>query len=405
MTSALPARHPDGPCTVPVGIRAFGLALGLRKPDPAQFRRLGDCLTVGDELADRLVEWMYTVGMSASRPLFEQALAGGIDSVADAPEPLREFFTEVETVPDWVDRDALDVAAKVMRSGGADALYIARDVALLGGYMFSGFNQTLLRTGALEKGSNARFAETSQWALDVIAENGLAPGGVGYRSTVRVRLIHAMVRRHVTALPDWDSDAWGLPINQTDMAATLVGALIAPSVGAIAMGTVHRPTEYDAVAHLTRYVGRLMGVHDEFLPTSFRDSVRVLLHTSYALSTPDETTQQLSIPMIDDPLSWNYGAFPTLRRRIARSQHLSITSAFLGPGAMRTLGLPRFVLPWYPVIRFPVNAFRSIATLRDGGRDRAAVRGMVQQRKFMRTMIDGDATIGHAAAGITHHAA
>lgn len=405
MTSALPTRHPDEPCRIPAGIQAFGLLLGLRKPDATEFRRLGEHLTVGDEPADRLVEWMYAAGMDRTRPLFEQALADGIDSVADAPDPLREFFTEIEAVPDWVDWDTIDLGARVMRSGGADGLYIARDVALLGGYMFAGFNQTLLRTGALEKGSNARFAETSQWAIDVITENGLAPGGVGYRSTVRVRLIHAIVRRHVAALPDWRPEAWGLPINQTDMAATLVGALIAPSVGAIAMGTVHRPREYEAVAHLTRYVGRLMGVQDDFLPTSFRDSVRVLLHTSYALSTPDETTRQLSIPMVDDPLSWNYRTLPGLRRRLARSQHLSITSAFLGPGAMRTLGLPTRVLPWYPVIRFPVNAFRSIATLRRGGRDRAAVRGMAQQQAFMRTMIDGHASIGHAATGITHRAA
>ena len=57
--------------------------------------------------------------------------------------------------------------------GGADGMYIARDVALLGGYQFSGFNQTLLRTGALEKGSNQRFAETMQWALDVVDAGGL----------------------------------------------------------------------------------------------------------------------------------------------------------------------------------------------------------------------------------------
>ncbi|EUA35668.1 hypothetical protein I553_6308 [Mycobacterium xenopi 4042] len=43
-----------------------------------------------------------------------------------------------------------------------------------------------------------------------------------------MRLIHALVRRHVAAMPDWRADEWGVPVNQTDMAATLVGALIAP---------------------------------------------------------------------------------------------------------------------------------------------------------------------------------
>ncbi|MFW0782879.1 oxygenase MpaB family protein [Gordonia sp. CPCC 206044] len=402
----IPTRHPDQPCAIPIGIRAFALALGLQPPTDAEFRRLGECLTVGDEPADRLVDWMSATGMATTRPLFERALVHGVDSIPDAPEPLVEFFSLVEATPQWVDRRRLEVAGQVMRSGGADGLYVARDVALLGGYMFAGFNQTLLRTGALEKGSNQRFAETSQWATDVISEGGLDRGGAGYCSTLRVRLIHSMVRKHVAALPDWDADAFGLPINQTDMAATIVGALVAPSVGGVGLGLINRPSEYGAVAHLTRYVGWLMGIDDEFLPTDFRDCIRVLYHTSLALSTPDETTRQLSLPMVEDPLAWHYDRFPTIRRRLARAQHLGITSAFLGPGGMRSLGLPAFSLPWYPVVRLPVNLVESIAAMTlPGGRRRAADRGERRSQRFMRTMVSDGAAIGAAANHITGHAA
>lgn len=405
MSTAIPSRHPDVPCKIPMGIRIFGLMLGAPKPDDAQFRNLGENLMVGDGLADRLVDWMYTAGSTHTRPLFEQALAHGIATVDNAPAPLREFFDHVEEVPDWVDWDKIELGARVMRSGGADGLYIARDLALLGGYMFAGFNQTLLRTGALEKGSNARFAETAQWARDVIGESGLRPLGDGYRSTVHVRLIHAMVRRHVGAMPDWSTETWGVPINQTDMAATLVGALVAPVMGGIGMGMISRPKEYEAVAHLTRYVGVLMGVHEEFLPVDFRDCVRVMLHTSYALSTPDETTKQLSVPMMDDPLQWNYPSMQNLRRRIARSQHLSVTATYLGPRAMRQLGLPTRVLPWYPVLKTPINLLRSVRSWLPGGRVRAAERGAREQQWFMDTMISGNATVGGAAQQITHRAA
>jgi hypothetical protein len=37
--------------------------------------------------------------------------------------------------------------------------------------------------------------------VDVISDGGLVPFGIGYRSTLRVRLIHALVRRHVSAMP------------------------------------------------------------------------------------------------------------------------------------------------------------------------------------------------------------
>ena len=404
MSVAIPARHPDRPRPIPAGVRAMATALAIRNPTPEEWQVLGERLTVGDEPMDRLVAWMADTGMERTRPLFERALRDGIGTVPDAPEPLREFFDTYEKLPDWVDMDTVRKGQRALRRGGADGMYVARDVSLLGGYQFSGFNKTLLRTGALEKGSNKRFAETMQWAMDVIAEGGLEPLGVGYRSTIRVRLIHSFVRRHVSAMPDWRADEWGLPVNQTDMAATLVGALVAPAVGAAGMGVVLSPSEYRAVAHLTRYVGWLIGVEDRWLPRSFRDSVRVLAHTLSALAEPDESSKQLAAPMVEDPLAWHYDSLPGLRRRLARAQHLSITSAFLGRRTVKALGLPSYALPWYPLLRLPVNLARSIAALTlPGGLERADQRGQREHQKLLRTMIgeSAEATIGESAAHVS----
>ena len=398
----IPTRHPEQPRAVPSLVRLFALLLGIGNPTPEQWRRLGERLTVGDEPMDRLVEWMSAAGMEQTRPLFDRALTEGIANMPDAPDPLREFFVQIETVPDWVDPDKLRRGARALRRGGADGMYIARDVSLLGGYQFSGFNKTLVRTGALEKGSNKRFAETMQWAMDVISEGGLDPLGAGYRSTIRVRLIHAFVRRHVAAMPDWRNDEWGVPVNQTDMAATLVGAIIAPPAGAVGMGFLFSPAELDGIAHLTRYAGWLIGVQDEWLPHSFRDGVRILYNTLTALAAPDESTKQLAVPMADDPLAWHYRYLPGLRRRIARAQHLSVTSGFLGPRAMRTLGLA-YVPPWYPLLRIPVNVTRSVAALTlPSGMQRAVARGQREQETLLHTMIgDSEATIGDSAEHVT----
>ena len=394
MTVDVPTRHPAGPRPVPGMIKLLAVGLGINRPNPGQWRRLGERLTVGDEPMDRLLDWMMATGLSQTRPLFDRALAGGIASLPDAPQELRDFFSTVETMPPWVDPELLRRGQRAMRRGGADGMYIARDVSLLGGYQFSGFNKTLLRTGALEKGSNKRFAETMQWAMDVIAEDGLGPLGVGYRSTIRVRLIHAFVRRHVGAMPDWRTDEWGVPVNQTDMAATLIGALIAPPAASLGMGILTAPEDLDAVAHLTRYVGWLIGVEDEWLPHSFRDGIRVLYHTLTALSAPDESTRQLAAPMADDPLAWHFDSLPALRRQLARAQHLSVTSAFLGPRAMRLLGLPAYVPPWYPLLKLPVNVARSVVDLAlPGGMDRAARRGQREQAALLRTMV-GESEVG-----------
>ncbi|WP_431971667.1 oxygenase MpaB family protein [Nocardia sp. bgisy134] len=407
MESTIPSRHPAAPQAVPgPGLGLVTRVLGLRKPTPVQFRELGEALNVGDRPMDELVDWMYREGMTTTRPLFERALREGIAAVSEAPGPLREFFDYLEAVPDWVDWDKIRRAERVFSIGGRDGLYVARDMSFLGGYLASGFNKTLLRTGALEKGPAKRFAETTQWAMDVTSADGMLPLGLGYRSTVHVRMIHSMVRRHVAALPDWRGEEWGLPINQTDMAATLVGALIAPMVGAMGMGWLVTPRDADAAAHFTRYVGWVMGVEERFLPKDFRDSVRILYHTMTAITNPDETSPQLALPMRDEPLGWHYRHLAGLRRRIARSQHLSIATMFLGPPAMRKLGLPAYTPPWYPLLRLPFNLARSISTWIAPGRfERAAARGRAEQLAFIRTLTGADtAVIGDSAQHIGHAA-
>ncbi|RBO96367.1 oxygenase MpaB family protein [Nocardia puris] len=405
--TAVPTRHPAAPRPVAgPALAPLARALGLREPTPDQFRELGEALTLGDRPMDELVDWMYREGMATTRPLFERALREGIAAVPDAPAPLREFLDHIETPPDWVDWDKIRHAELVFGVGGRDGLYVARDMSFLGGYLASGFNKTLLRTGALEKGPAKRFAETTQWAMDVSAPGGMLAQGVGYRSTLHVRMIHSMVRRHITAMPDWRGEEWGLPINQTDMAATLVGALIAPMIGAMGLGRLPTRRDLDAVAHFTRYVGWVMGVEERFLPNGFRDSVRILYHTMTAITNPDETSRQLAMPMLDEPLGWHYPHLTELRRRVARSQHLSIATMFLGPAAMKQLGLPAYTPPWYPLLRIPPNAVRSVwMRVVPGEFARAAARGRAEQLAFIQTLTGAEgAVIGDSAQHIGHAA-
>lgn len=395
----IPSRHPAGPLPVPASIKLLATTLRIAPPTAAEFRRYGEALTEGDPLMDEVVAWMSATGRTQGKALFDRALEHGIASVPDAPAPLRALFEEVESTPDWVDEEQLHRATRILRAGGADGMYVARDVSLHGGYLFAGFNQTLLRTGALEKGSNQRYAETTQWALDATVPDGLRPGGPGFTSTLRVRLIHSFIRKHVSAMPDWDADAWGLPINQTDMAATIHGSFIVPVTAAMGLGMFNSPRDLESVAHLTRYLGWLIGVDEEFLPRSFREAVRIQYLTLSALATPDETTRKLAVPMAEDPLLWQFGRFQAVRRRIARSQHLSITQGALGPRAMRQLGLSPYVLPWYPLLRFPLNTVRSLLKQLPGGLDRAARRGRREQERFLARM-GATSQIGGSVGGL-----
>lgn len=103
---------------------------------------------------------MYRDGMATARPLFGRALSEGIAAVPYARAPLREFFDHVEAVPDRVDWDKIRRAERVMSLSGRDALYLARDMSFLGGYLASGLQQNPLwrrmvrsRAGAVRRKS------------------------------------------------------------------------------------------------------------------------------------------------------------------------------------------------------------------------------------------------------------
>lgn len=67
---------------------------------------------------------------------------------------------------------------------------------------------------------------------------------------------------------------------------------------------------------------------------------------------------------------------------------------------MHALGLPLFVLPWYPVARVPVNLLHSLDLLVPGGMKRAAARGWREQQKFLRTMTGEPVEVGDSVPGL-----
>ncbi len=401
----IPSRHGAHRAEARKLLGTLRLLVPNSEPTPERWQAMGEHLMRGDEPMDRLVEWMFEVGMAKTRPLYEQAVERGIDSVSEAPEPLRRFFALVENRPPWVDAEQLRFGARVYQRGSVELIYVARDVAFMGGYQASAFNQTLLLTGAMKKGPSRRFAETLQWALDCTQDGGMAPFGPGYRSTLRVRLIHGIVRRHVQKMPQWRMEEWGLPINQTDMIATLLGVVTVPILGVQVLGMPMTARERDAATHHGRYVGWLMGIEEQWLPRDNREALALLYHLLLSITNPDETSVQLAQPMMDEPFHRPYPQGTTWRPRYARALHLSVTRAFLGRKGMRNLGLPENTLPWYPVVNFPFFLGRQIISrLVPKGLEWQARAGRRAQDEFLRLLTGAlPAHVGQAAAHIAQH--
>jgi ER-bound oxygenase mpaB/B'/Rubber oxygenase, catalytic domain/Nitrile hydratase, alpha chain len=90
----------------------------------------------------------------------------------------------------------------------------------------------------------------------------------GFKGALRVRLMHAMVRSGMNRRPDWNYADWDQPVNQSTLAGTLLLFSLGNVLGSQALGLRFNRREKDAVFHLWRYIGYLLGVDVEVLPTS-----------------------------------------------------------------------------------------------------------------------------------------
>ncbi|MGH8506307.1 MAG: oxygenase MpaB family protein [Stenotrophobium sp.] len=386
---AIPRRHGADPREGRRMAKPVSWLIRGRDPEPSaeQWQALGEALLEGDPPADRLVAWMHQAGMNTAMPLFERALERGIASVPDAPAPLRAFFAVVDARPAWVDEQLLLEGARVSHISGLTGMRTMRDLALMAGYQASAINRTLVLTGALQRGAQRRVAETTKWWLDATGVGGMARDAAGFKTTLRVRLIHALLRKRVAAMPQWDSAELGLPINQADMHATYLGFSVVFLFGQRLMGVPLKQREAEAVMHLWRYIGWLMGVDQRWLCLSEMDGRVALYQNLLSQAPPDDSSVQLGRALMDEPLSRHYRHLAWLQGRFERSRHLSICRMFLGSAGMKALGLPRFVLPWYPLLSAPMIAgWHGLHRLLPGGRERLIRRGHAAQIGYLKVL-------------------
>ena len=374
-------------------------------PDDARLDRIGRALTEHDEPAARLVEAMRMRAGQRGRVTHAQFRAALNDGVpADAPPVLRDFFAVVSTPPEWVDWDRVRRGGEVSQRLGATAGDVLQQLSLIGGYRFGGPTDLLVLTGGLSGPDTLRrLAETQHWVLSIAEPDALRPGRPGWRNTVHVRVMHALVNAGFADRPDvWDVERWGLPINQADQAGTLGLFDATLLTGSRALGVPISRRDAADVMHLWKYVGWLMGVHEDFLTDDERE--RQLWNIHILLAAPDQTQagRDLVRAILDaqddrayEPLFGLLALPRWMRARLERERILSMMTVLLGVRSMRELEQP-IRPPWAFALRIVTNTllYRVYGRL-PGGRERVRRRGIAVQQRIQRSyLIDRPADVG-----------
>jgi hypothetical protein len=268
---------------------------------------------LGEECLNRLDKISPAVTFELPRSRSRAPVKEGVDSLpkrdlyallrdhSSDDEKLGELWTEVNTIPEWVDWEQISRGQDVFYRYGGAALTALAYQSLLGGMGAARVTEILARTGGFSaKVARHRMYETTQHILQVTNSlESVKPGGAGHASSVRVRLLHAAVRRRIMKLaeerPDYYSvEEFGVPINDLDSIAT-IGTFSATLIwlGFPRQGIWLREQEIKDYLSLWRLVAHYMGtptVHFE-TPERARKLMEALLISEIR---PSETSKVLA---------------------------------------------------------------------------------------------------------------
>jgi hypothetical protein len=303
--------------------------------------RLAPYLDRADPAADAVVAAFAALPRGRGFAMLEAALARGLAAVPEAPPSLAALFAELERVPPWVDWSALDRGgALLLRAGPLGGLVLGAASIILG-YASPGGNKPLVFSGRLKEQAARRLHETSRFVQAVCRPGGMQRRADGFAITVKVRLMHAEVRRMILRSGRWDAGRWGAPLNQHDMAATTLLFSIAVVEGLRRLGLRVERDEAESYVQLWRYVGTVIGCDPELTPASELQGWQLTELIRATQGPPDDDSRALTAALFEVPLA---AARTPVELRAARAQREigRATSRFLlGDEMADALAIPR----------------------------------------------------------------
>ncbi|KAK2018962.1 tat pathway signal sequence [Colletotrichum eremochloae] len=220
---------------------------------------------------------------------------------AGSDEILGKLWSEVNTIPDWVDWAQIERGQDVFLRYAGPSIFALTFQSLVGGMGSRRVVETLSRTGGFGvKVTRRRLLETFQHILQVTRDlASVQPGGDGFASSLRVRLLHAAVRRRILALAAerpsyYDVQAWGVPVNDLDCIGTIsTFSATLLWIGLPRQGIYPTRTEEADYLALWRWVAYIMGTPtDAFAsPSAARAMMESLLASEIE---PSDTSRVLA---------------------------------------------------------------------------------------------------------------
>ena len=236
---------------------------------------------VGDPLADTPVAAVLERGGVDAVNAIMQTLVRVDQPVPEhLPEELQDYLANTLPLPEWADMCKIRRGQQLFETWGIEIALCLFCASLPSSYAAAKGVKVLYLTAQLDTNTRRRVMETGQFLIDVLTVGGLDEHGTGRRTIQRVRLMHAAVRHLIKARNEqkpglWHPD-WDTPINQEDLAGTLLSFSYVVVDPMRRLGAHIPAQDADAYLHLWNVIGHLLGVRDELLVHDITDATALV---------------------------------------------------------------------------------------------------------------------------------
>jgi ER-bound oxygenase mpaB/B'/Rubber oxygenase, catalytic domain len=223
------------------------------------------------------------------------------------PEEIRSYMKAASVLPSWRDEEMVNEAEQFFLLYGLASSTLLACASLPQCYVMKYGTEVLAYTKFLQVDPTRRIRETAQMVMDVMVPGGLQPGGRGVRATMKVRVMHAIVRHMIMNDPRAVANpsdaalkaAFGLPINQEDMVYTLLTFSYVVIEGFRTMGYQMTDRQREGYIHCWNVVGFLMGIREELLPAGFAEARQLFDAIQRRQHGQSEAGKKLTAALLD----------------------------------------------------------------------------------------------------------
>ncbi|MGB1249553.1 MAG: oxygenase MpaB family protein [Candidatus Promineifilaceae bacterium] len=260
---------------------------------------------VGDPLVDDVLSAEMRKGSMRQVSQLLKTIVRNDDPIsAELPPAIQAYFNDTAQLPPFADPQKLATAQQIYQLYNIEIGLMLMYAALPATYAAKKGVQVLMLTERMAKPKHVhqRLSETGRFVFDVMGPNGFEPQGRAIRSAQKVRLVHGMVRHHIVHADNhadiWDNE-WGTPINQEDMAGTMLAFSVHVLDGLACIGIMLTPDEKEAFIHLWSVVGHFLGIGSALIPNDRADAealAKVITERHFA---PSPEGQHLTLTILD----------------------------------------------------------------------------------------------------------